>query len=156
MNIDTNIEKESESCKLTAYPDPKWHGIARTAANHDAWGKPWTNGWGHIKGVYEGQVITQDQADQWLIDDLHDALMFVGHAVTVPLNDNQMSALVDFVFNVGGKNFAGSTLLKLLNEGKYDEAAAQFGRWNHAGALTLVGLTKRRAAEAAMFKAGTV
>ena len=138
--MNTDIEKENEGCRLIAYRDSV---------------NVLTIGYGHTKNVRAGQTCTQDQADEWLIDDLHDALMFVGHAVTVPLTDKQLSALVDFVFNVGGRNFAGSTLLKLLNEGNYDEVAEQFGRWNHAGGLTLVGLTKRRAQEAAMFKSGT-
>ena len=135
--MNTEIEKEYEGCRLTAYRDSV--GVL-------------TIGYGHTKNVREGQTCTQDQADEWLIDDLHDALQFVGDAVTVPLTNNQLSALVDFVFNVGGRNFAGSTLLKLLNEGNYDEVAEQFGRWNHAGGKILVGLTRRRAAEAEMFK----
>ena len=139
--MNTDIEKENEGCRLIAYRDSV---------------NVLTIGYGHTKNVREGQVISQDQADEWLIDDLHDALMYVNKDVKVPLSDGQLSALVDFVFNVGGKNFAGSTLLKLLNEGKYQEVIAQFARWNFAGGHVLVGLTRRRAAEAAMFKSGTV
>lgn len=138
--MNTEIEKESEGCRLKAYPDPGTGGA------------PFTIGFGHTQGVQEGETCTQDQADEWLIDDLHDALATVRHDVIVPLTDNELSALVDFVFNVGGKNFAGSTLLRLLNEGKYDECAQQFTRWNKASGHVLAGLTRRRAAEAAMFK----
>ena len=138
--MNTEIEKEFEGCRFEAYPDPGTGGV------------PWTIGYGHTKGVSQGDTCTQDQADEWLIDDLHDALQFVGEAVTVPLTDNQLSALVDFVFNVGGRNFASSTLLRLLNEGKYDEAAAQLTLWNHASGHVLAGLTKRRGAEVEVFK----
>ena len=138
--MNTQIEKDFEGCRLTAYPDPGTGGA------------PFTIGYGHILGVQEGDTCTQDQADEWLLDDLHDAIATVQNDVIVPLNDNELSALVDFVFNVGGKNFAGSTLLRLLNTGQYEQAAAEFGKWNHASGHVLAGLTRRRAAEAALFK----
>ena len=137
--MNTEIEKEFEGCRFTAYKDSV--GV-------------WTIGYGHTKDVQPGDTCTQDEADEFLIDDLHDALASVQNNVTVPLTDDELSALVDFVFNVGGTNFAHSTLLRLLNAGDYEGAAQQFGRWNHAGAMVLAGLTRRRAAEAAMFEQG--
>ena len=137
--MNTDIEKEFEGCSLSAYPDP------------GSGGAPFTIGYGHTLGVQEGDTCTQDQADEWLIDDLHDALATVQKDVVVPLSEDELSALVDFVFNVGGRNFAGSTLLRLLNAGDYDGAAAQFGRWNRASGNVMAGLTRRRAAEAALF-----
>jgi GH24 family phage-related lysozyme (muramidase) len=44
-----------------------------------------------------------------------------------------------------------STLLKLLNQGEYTQAADQFLRWNKAGGRVLPGLTRRREAERALF-----
>lgn len=67
------------------------------------------------------------------------------------LTDEEESALVDLVFNIGNGNFLHSTLLKLLNSGDYAGAAEQFSRWDKAGGRVLAGLTKRRAAEAALF-----
>jgi lysozyme len=67
---------------------------------------------------------------------------------------------VSFVFNFGAEKFRTSTLLRLLNEGRYSEAAAQFPRWvNGTNPKTglrevLPGLVKRRARERAMFENG--
>ncbi len=71
--------------------------------------------------------------------------------VKVPLTANQLGALTSFAYNLGSGALASSTLLKLLNAGDYAGAAAQFARWNKARGKTLAGLTKRRAAEAALF-----
>ena len=58
-------------------------------------------------------------------------------AVKVPLEQDQFDALTSFVFNVGSGAFGESTLLKLLNVGKYDEVPAQLDRWVKAGSRTL-------------------
>lgn len=137
--INTDIEKEFEGCKLTAYQDSV--GV-------------WTIGFGHTSGVYEGQVITQEQADEFLLSDLRTAINAVESLVKVPINDEQKSALVDLVFNIGQGNFAGSTLLKLLNKKQYELAAKEFLRWNRAGGVVLAGLVRRRAAESEMFRKG--
>jgi len=42
-------------------------------------------------------------------------------------------------------------LLKLLNQGKYNDASLQFGRWVYANKKVLAGLQKRRAEEKALF-----
>ena len=49
--------------------------------------------------------------------------------VKVPLEQDQFDALTSFVFNVGSGAFRDSTLLRLLNEGKYDEVPEQLNRW---------------------------
>jgi GH24 family phage-related lysozyme (muramidase) len=41
---------------------------------------------------------------------------------------NQNDALVSFVYNVGGQAFGSSTLLRLLNESKYDQVPAELRR----------------------------
>jgi GH24 family phage-related lysozyme (muramidase) len=71
--------------------------------------------------------------------------------VKVTLRQNQFDALVSFVFNLGAGNFAGSTLLKMVNASDFNNAAGQFIRWNRAGGKVLTGLTRRREAEAALF-----
>ena len=137
------IISESEGLKLKAYPDPATGG------------EPWTLGKGHTKGVKKGDTCTLEQANAWLADDMAEAYAIVDKAVTVPLTDKQRDALCSFVFNVGGGAFQKSTMLKLLNRGKYLEAAEQFTRWNKAGGRILSGLVKRRGKERALFLSGT-
>ena len=71
--------------------------------------------------------------------------------MSVSLNENQYSALVDFVYNVGKNIFAASTQLNRLNSGKYSAAANEFLKWVYAGGRRIDGLARRRAAERALF-----
>jgi lysozyme len=131
------LVKASEGCKLTAYRCPA--GI-------------WTIGYGHTRGVKEGQTITQAQAEALLLDDLDEAADSVRSMVTVPITQGQCDALCDFVFNLGAGRLRDSTLLRLLNQSRYAEAAAQFKFWVMANGHALPGLVTRRAAERALFE----
>ncbi|MGD1824861.1 Phage-related lysozyme (muramidase), GH24 family [Chromobacterium violaceum] len=123
----------------------------RLAAYQDMVGV-WTIGYGHTgPDVKAGMTITQQQADQLLAADLEKFETGVRKAVIVPLNANQFSALVSFSYNLGLGNLRSSTLLRLLNKGDYEGAAAQFPRWNRAGGQAVPGLTRRRKAEQALF-----
>ena len=135
-----DLIKSFEGLKLEAYPDP------------GAGGKPWTIGFGSVKGVKKGMKITVQEAEQRLIMDLQDACKAVERFVTVPLNDNQFAALVSFTFNCGAGNLAVSTLLKRLNEGEYGSVPMQLMRWNKAAGKVMSGLTRRRAAEGELFQ----
>jgi lysozyme len=130
---------EREGVRLAAYPDPGTGGA------------PWTIGVGHTRGVKQGDTCCCDQAMAWLVVDATEAEDAVNRLVKVPLTQHQFDALVDFVFNEGAGNFAGSTLLRLLNAGDYDGADRQFCRWNIAAGHVMGGLTRRRALEAAKF-----
>lgn len=72
-------------------------------------------------------------------------------AVRVPLNANERTALLSFVYNVGSANFRASTLLRRLNAGDRPGAAREFDRWVLAGGRVLPGLVRRRAAERRLF-----
>jgi lysozyme len=58
---------------------------------------------------------------------------------------------VDFTFNLGSGRLATSTLLKSLNAGRYDDAAEQLLRWDHAGSQEIPALKTRREAEAELW-----
>ena len=118
----------------------------RTTAYQDSAGV-WTIGYGHTAGVTPGMTCTQGQAEAWLLEDIQWACSVVNSEVKVPLTQNEFNALVDFVFNVGSGNFAGSTLLRLLNQGLYAQAAEQFQLWDLAGGQVVAGLLRRRIAE---------
>lgn len=106
-----------------------------------------------IPELREGYSIDKAKAEQMLPDLIKNKYAAtVKEKVKVPLNDQQYSALSSFAYNVGPTNFATSTLLKKLNAGDYEGAAGEFKRWNKADGQTLEGLTRRRAAEEALFK----
>ncbi|GFE76494.1 lysozyme [Novosphingobium sp. TCA1] len=130
------LVKTFEGCELNAYLCPA--GV-------------WTIGWGRTTNVKRGDTCTQAQADAWLVAEYDAFEAKVRSLVKVPLTTNQLGALVSFAYNVGVGALGSSTLLRLLNAGDYAGAAAQFGRWNKAAGRVLAGLTKRRAAEAALF-----
>ena len=98
--------------------------------------------------------IDEPQAAEILVADVRDAEQAVERMVKVPLAQGQFDALVDFVFNLGQGRLAGSTLLADLNAGKYDDAAGQLLRWDHAGAQENAGLRARREAEAELWDNG--
>ncbi|WP_441254538.1 lysozyme [Bradyrhizobium sp. 613_E4_N2_2] len=117
-----------------------------------------TIGMGHTGvDVKPGMTITNAEADRLLRVDMQSAALSVSKLVRVPLSQNMFDALCDFAFNLGRAALAGSTLLRKLNDGDYSGAAAEFAKWNKAhvnGVLVeLDGLTKRRHAEAELFKA---
>ena len=126
------LVKEYEGLRLRPYQCP---------------GKVWTIGYGHTRTVTPGIVITQEQAEQFLQEDMEIAARAVSRLVQVPLGDNQFAALCCFVFNVGIGNFEASTLLRLLNRGWYEQVPAQLMRWNKVKGEELGGLSRRRAAE---------
>ena len=111
----------------------------------------WTIGYGHTKGVKEGDSISEEQANEMLAEELKEYENYINTLVTVELNQDQFDAMVSWVYNLGGGNLKASTLLKVLNAGDYDGVPAQMMRWNKAGGKVLEGLTKRRQAEADLF-----
>lgn len=130
------IIKEHEGLHLTPYLCPA---------------KVWTIGYGHTRTARAGMSITRAEAEELLDEDLRVSERAAQRLVKVPLNDNQFSALVSFVFNVGIANLERSTLLKLLNRGWYDQVPAQLSRWSRSGGEVLGGLARRRAAEAKLW-----
>jgi lysozyme len=117
----------------------------------------WTIGYGHTNGVKPGMSITDQQADAYLAEDLMESGKDIEKLVTVPLTDNQFSALTSFVFNAGINSLKTSTLLKRLNKGDYDAVPSELAKWVKArnpktgNKVTLKGLVRRRAAEAELW-----
>ena len=128
--------KKFEGCELEAYQCSA--GV-------------WTIGYGHTKDVVEGKIITQEQAEEMLIDELHEYENYINDYVTVALSQNQFDALVSWVYNLGPANLKSSTLLKVLNSNDFEGVPAQIVRWNKANGKVLEGLTRRREAEAELF-----
>ncbi len=112
----------------------------------------WTIGYGHTEHARGGQALTKSEAETLLLSDATETLLFIEKVVRVPLNDNQMAALICFVFNIGIGAFSSSTLLKKLNDGDYLSVPEELMRWVKVGEVTLPGLVKRRAAEVALWR----
>jgi lysozyme len=127
--------REAEGCKLQAYKDG---------------GGVWTIGVGHIKGVHQGQYITQFEADELLKMDLedHDISLLLGDAQT---SQNQFDAMSSLAFNIGIDAFAGSTGLKRHKLGNFMGAANAFLMWNKDNGKVVPGLTRRREAERKLY-----
>ena len=143
MNIsDAGLDliKAHEGVRLTAYPDP------------GTGGEPWTIGYGHTGGVQKGDTCSQEDADEWLRQDVKKAESCINAAVTAPLTQNKFDALCSFVYNVGCGTFKTSSVLSKLNDSDYDGAIAVLKKYNHAGGQVLAGLTARRNAEADLFE----
>ena len=135
----TGIEllKHFEGCELKAYQDSV--GV-------------WTIGYGHTKGIYEGLEITQSEAEKMLVDELPEYEGYITDKVVPMLQQHEFDALVCWVYNLGPTNLSSSTMLKKLNAGEFKEVPFQMKRWDKAGGQPLLGLTRRRNAEALLFK----
>ena len=124
--------KKFEGCELEAY---------QCSAN------VWTIGYGHTRGVKEGDEISADKAEYILLEDLIEFETYVDQLVTVSLNQDQFDALVSWTFNLGPTNLKESTMLLRLNDGQYSEVPAEMARWNRSGGEVLEGLKRRSKAE---------
>lgn len=125
--------KEFEGVRLKSYKDSA--GV-------------WTIGAGHTRGVKRGQQITMAQAESLLRGDLLNAENYV-NGLGLNLTQGQFDSLVDFVFNLGARKLANSTLLKrIYANAPTAEIQDEFRRWVYAGGKKLAGLVKRREWEA--------
>lgn len=129
-----SLIKSFEGCRLKAYKCPA--GV-------------WTIGYGHTAGVKEGDTITQEQADEYLRNDLAKYEKAVlNYDGIYNFNQNQFDALVSFTYNCGAGN-----LKNLTQSGK--RTLAQIRErlllYNKAGGVVLRGLQRRRAAEKELF-----
>jgi lysozyme len=132
-----SLIKKFEGCELRSYQDAV---------------DVWTVGYGHTKDVKPGQMITKEEAEEMLIEELTEYCSYVETAVEVPLHQNQFDALVSWTYNLGPTNLNSSTMLKKLNAGEYEDIPEQIKRWNKAGGKVLPGLERRRLAESLLFE----
>ena len=125
-----------EGCRLTAYKCPA--GV-------------WTVGYGSTKDVKAGMKITQAEADKRLLDDISPCERVLNN-MGINYRQNQFDALISWLFNFGSAKFASSTLKKkILSHASDVEITDQIVKWVNAGKVPLLGLKRRRVAEANMF-----
>ena len=137
-----DLIKSFEGLRLDAYPDP------------GSGGDPWTIGYGATgSGIKKGVRWTEAQANDRLTDDVSRFADGVASLIgDAPTTQGQFDAMTSLSFNVGLANFGSSTLLKKHKAGDHNGAAAEFLRWNKAAGKVLAGLTRRREAEAALYR----
>jgi len=117
-------------------------------------GGVWTIGYGRTEGVKEGDTTTREDEDAFLRETVNKLKDDILSLVDVPLRENEIDALISFVYNVGIGNFKRSTLLRLLNRGWKEQVPAQLTRWCKVNGQEYGGLKRRRAAEAALWSKG--
>ena len=132
--------KRRSDGRFEAYPDP------------GTGGDPWTIGWGTTgRDVVPGLVWTQEQCDARFERDVQRFVREVQAALAdAPTSQSQFDAMVSFHYNTGAIRKA--TLTRLHKAGDHAGAAAEFGKWVHAGGQRLTGLVRRRADEAALYR----
>lgn len=148
-----DLIKSFEGIFLKAYPDPATGG------------EPITIGWGTTiypngKKVKLGDIITMQQAQEYLEFDINKFAESIKPIIKVKLTDNQFGALVSFAYNVGAdidadtiaEGLGDSTLLKKVNANPNDPTIAnEFLKWNKANGKIMNGLTRRRKAESDLY-----
>lgn len=97
-------------------------------------------------------AITQIVAEAFLKHSLSTYEKAVDSFCRDDISQSQFDALVSFAYNLGPKALQGSTLIKKVNANPKDVTIAdEFMKWNKANGKVLVGLTKRRQAEANLY-----
>lgn len=119
----------------------------------------WTIGYGHTKGVKPGDKLSdKTEAQMLLSEDLAVWNAGVWGAIAgANTTQSQFDAMVSLAFNIGLAGFRTSSVLRQHKAGNYMAAADAFRLWNKAtvdgNLVALPGLTRRRAAEAALYLA---
>ena len=136
------LVKEFEGLRLKAYKCPA---------------AVWTIGYGHTSAagspeVNPGMEITKDEAEEILKRDMVQYEAGVEKLVKVELTQGQFDALVDFAYNAGVGALAKSTLLKRVNEERFDDVPAEFMKRTKGGVKELPGLVRRRRAEVKLWR----
>jgi len=132
-----DLIKKFEGCRLKAY---------RCSA-----GVP-TIGYGNTyyedgSKVKIGDMITQERAESLLKE-----LVKKYYHQHKNITQNQFNAITSFCYNVGNGNYNKSTLKKKLLINPNDPSIRnEFMKWNKAGGKELLGLTRRRKAEADLY-----
>jgi lysozyme len=106
-----------------------------------------TIGFGTTKGVKMGDKIDPVTALKRKVEDVAQFEGALKQCVKVPLHQYEYDAYISLAYNIGSSAFCKSTLVRYLNEGKYDLACREILRWNKANGRVVQGLVNRREAE---------
>ena len=140
MNISErglNLIKSYEGCRLSSYKCPS---------------NKWTIGWGRTSGVYEGMVITQAQADQFLFEDVQRFVNAVNqYQSRFNFNQAEFDSLTSFAYNCGEGSL--DAVMSCCNTKQ--EIAEECKLYNKSSdGQVLAGLVRRREEEYKLFMSG--
>lgn len=148
---DTGIKliQHYESCSLKSYRDSA---------------QILTIGWGHTgSDVYDGMIITQDQADDLFKNDIEVFVNMLNSRLEDNIEQYQFDALVSFLYNVGPGSVGikdglfvlrdgnPSTLWRMIESKNFIGASQQFLQWTRSDGMILRGLVARRRSESLLF-----
>jgi lysozyme len=104
------------------------------------------------KHVHASDVITKAEAKARLRRRVNrEFAPAVERLVTTHINQNRFDALVSLAYNIGIGAFSTSTVLRETNARHFTRAAAAFHMWTRGASGPLLGLVRRRNAEARLF-----
>lgn len=170
LKIAVKIIKLAEGCSLRAYPDPASELYKELSAHNllhdymngtfelrdhlkDLSGAPWTISYGETKGIKEGMVWTQLEADTALQSRVEGFLLDV--LKTSPklatMAPEAIAAITSLAYNIGMGNYKTSTVAKKIAEGNIPAAADAILLWNKAKGVVMQGLINRRKTERDLF-----
>lgn len=106
-----------------------------------------TIGFGTTAGVKLGDRTDPVKALQRAMSDIQKFEGAIKQCVKVPLHQYEYDSYLSLSYNIGPSAFCGSSLVKFLNQGNYEEACKQILRWDKFKGQPLRGLTIRREKE---------
>ena len=170
LKIAIKIIKQFEGCSLRAYPDPdsplskelSKHGILKKFIAGDLElppylaklsGSPWTCGWGETKGVTQGTIYTQQEADSRLESRVKEFMQ--GVIKTSPrllkASAEKLAAITSLAYNIGNAEYSTSTASKRIAKENWQGAAEAMQWFNKDNGVVVQGLVNRRKIEAILF-----
>lgn len=138
----------------------RWEGFRSEAYRPTKYDKL-TIGYGFTdKALVSKKTMSKAEARKILEIKVKAQAAYVDKVVKVKLTAKQKAALIVFSYNVGNTAFKNSTLVKVLNEGKYHQVPLEISRWNKETytengvkkVRVLRGLTNRRNSEIKLWK----
>lgn len=129
-----------------------WEGF-RSAAYQDVVGI-WTVGYGFTLGVQPGDTMTLAEANAKLEQTLYSFGKTLESFMQREPSQPQFDALLSLAYNCGVGRIGRSGVMDRFNRGDDEGAAERITWWNKAGGREVAGLTRRRAAERAIYERG--
>lgn len=130
--------KGQENCVLSAYQDGS--GI-------------WTIGYGHTgSDVYQGLVITQEQANDLFLNDIQKFVNVINRVITVPITQGTGDAALDLEYNTGALS-SSEDFVNMINNGADAETLSTWMQAHYitqANGLASNGLQNRRNYDASL------